>query len=90
MKTFSITLDGAVWGNRSDKDAAIKEVEGILARCKEMPGYGPAWLYGWSEFDAEGKNRWTKVPATVEIEEDAKVFAKGTVVARWVGGERTL
>lgn len=92
---WCIAKRGAVWGNRHKSAAeTIAEVQLMLDRSKEAvartPGYRCDWLTYMVEFDDTGKQVWTEKSTVVEIEVGSTVYAKGPIIARWVGGERVL
>ena len=90
---WCIAKRGAVWGNRhKSAEDTIAEAQQIIDRAKETValGYRSDWLTYMVEFDDTGKSVWTPKSTVVEIEVGSTVYAKGPIIARWVGGERVL
>lgn len=92
---WCIAKNGAVWGNRhKSAEDTIAEVQSMIDRAKETvarsPGYRSEWLTYMVEFDDTGRSVWTAKPSVVEVEAGSTVYAKGPVIARWIGGERVL
>lgn len=90
-RRLCIFVQGAAWGNRHGAlDRVILEVDRIIGNQKLYSDIRLRhWIEHLVEFNDQGVNDWSKkVASVVEIRENADVNNEGTVVARWVGGER--
>jgi hypothetical protein len=96
---WTILLGGAAWGNRHKSEAdTIAEVDRILS-CHLAGDYGDpkvgndwSWVTrGRHAWDDQGRDIGYKPhPIAVEVWRGMNVNHRGTLVARWIGGERVL